>query len=105
VSFQNLMQRVNTTTLSQFSEPVTLEYGISSVTAQAVVDATDPNAELLLPGAAHATFILTMAAADAGQVTPDWTVIVQGKRREVLANPPAHMGLSLIYLGDAMGDN
>jgi hypothetical protein len=89
---------------TDFGEPVTLEFGATSVPATAVVDTVDPNAQLLLPGNTQASYTLSMSSVVAGQLDPDWSVIVRMERREILSIIPDGLGMSVVYLGDAMGD-
>jgi hypothetical protein len=95
---------VNERYLADFGEPVTLEFGATSVPATAVVDTVDPNGQLLLPGNAQASYTLAMSSVVAGQLDPDWSVIVRVERREILSIIPDGLGMSVVYLGDAMGD-
>lgn len=92
----------NSLYLADFGEAVSLETLGYSETVPAVVDLVDENAEPLMPGASRHWFQLTMAADKAAQLTADWSVVVRGVRRPVIATPvPNGAGLAVVWLGDA----
>lgn len=91
--------------LNAMGEAVTLSFSDYSVTVNALVVHHDERTDPLATGNARHWIVLTMSATDAADITPDWTVVVQGQRREVLESIAQGNGFTDVYLGDSLGDD